>query len=87
MAAVSACRIAGSSHHFGPAMKSVIWVGLCLRALHSAMSSGLNRAYFNPSHLRLDAEASADNKVAAKTLFIKSAIAGADPRGRLLRGN
>ena len=38
-------------------MEAVIWVGIAVCLMHSAMFSGLNLAFFSLSRLRLEAEA------------------------------
>jgi hypothetical protein len=52
-------------------MESLIWVGIAVCLLHSAMFSGLNLAFFSLSRLRLEAEAAAGNKSAAKILTLR----------------
>ena len=52
-------------------MDSIIWVGIFVCLCHSAMFSGLNLAFFSLSRLRLEAEASAGNRVALKVLELR----------------
>lgn len=52
-------------------MESLIWVGIFVCLLHSAMFSGLNLAFFSLSRLRLEAEAGAGNAAAAKILVLR----------------
>ncbi len=49
----------------------MIWVGIFVCLLHSAMFSGLNLAFFSLSRLRLEAEAGAGNAAAAKILELR----------------
>jgi CBS domain containing-hemolysin-like protein len=64
-------------------MESLIWVGIFVCLLHSAMFSGLNLAFFSLGRLRLEAEAGAGNAVADKILELRR---DADLLGRLLQG-
>ena len=52
-------------------MDTVIWVGIFVCLLHSAMFSGLNLAFFSLSRLRLEAEAGAGNQAAVKILELR----------------
>lgn len=52
-------------------METAIWVGIFVCLAHSAMFSGLNLAFFSLSRLRLEAEAGAGNKAAAKILALR----------------
>ena len=52
-------------------MESLIWVGIFVCLLHSAMFSGLNLAFFSLSRLRLEAEAGAGNAAAVKILELR----------------
>ena len=52
-------------------MESLVWVGIFVCLLHSAMFSGLNLAFFSLSRLRLEAEAGAGNAAAAKILELR----------------
>lgn len=52
-------------------MDSIIWFGILICLLHSAMFSGLNLAFFSLSRLRLEAEANAGNRAAAKVLVLR----------------
>ncbi len=52
-------------------MELIIWVGIFICLGHSAMFSGLNLAFFSLSRLRLEAEAGAGNKAAAKILVLR----------------
>lgn len=52
-------------------METLIWVGILVCILHSAMFSGLNLAFFSLSRLRLEAEAGAGNKAAVKILSLR----------------
>ncbi len=52
-------------------METVIWVGIFVCLLHSAMFSGLNLAFFSLSRLRLEAEAGAGNQAAVKILGLR----------------
>lgn len=52
-------------------METVVWAGILVCILHSAMFSGLNLAFFSLSRLRLEAEAGAGNSAAAKILELR----------------
>jgi hypothetical protein len=52
-------------------METVVWVGILVCILHSAMFSGLNLAFFSLSRLRLEAEAGAGNAAAVKILDLR----------------
>ena len=52
-------------------MDSLIWIGIAVCILHSAMFSGLNLAFFSLSRLRLEAESAAGNPAAAKILVLR----------------
>ncbi len=52
-------------------METVIWIGILICLMHSAMFSGLNLAFFSLSRLRLEAEAGAGNHAAAKILGLR----------------
>ena len=52
-------------------MEPVIWIGIFVCLLHSAMFSGLNLAFFSLSRLRLEAEAGAGNAAAVKILALR----------------
>lgn len=52
-------------------MDTVIWIGILICLMHSAMFSGLNLAFFSLSRLRLEAEAGAGNPAAAKILLLR----------------
>lgn len=52
-------------------METIIWVGIFVCLLHSAMFSGLNLAFFSLSRLRLEAEAGAGNRSATKILTLR----------------
>lgn len=52
-------------------MDTVIWVGIFVCLLHSAMFSGLNLAFFSLSRLRLEAEAGAGNRAAVTILELR----------------
>jgi CBS domain containing-hemolysin-like protein len=52
-------------------MDTLIWVGIGICLLHSAMFSGLNLAFFSLSRLRLEAEAAAGHRKAAKVLTLR----------------
>ena len=52
-------------------MELIIWVGILVCLMHSAMFSGLNLAFFSLSRLRLEAEAGAGNAAAAKILILR----------------
>ena len=52
-------------------METVVWVGILVCILHSAMFSGLNLAFFSLSRLRLEAEAGAGNTAAVKILGLR----------------
>jgi hypothetical protein len=52
-------------------MDEIIWIGIFVCVCHSAMFSGLNLAFFSLSRLRLEAEASAGNRAAAKILAVR----------------
>ncbi len=52
-------------------METVVWVGILVCILHSAMFSGLNLAFFSLSRLRLEAEAGAGNTAAVKILDLR----------------
>jgi len=52
-------------------MDTVIWVGIFVCLLHSAMFSGLNLAFFSLSRLRLEAEAGTGNNAAIKILALR----------------
>ena len=52
-------------------MDTVIWVGIFVCLLHSAMFSGLNLAFFSLSRLRLEAEAGAGNRAAETILELR----------------
>lgn len=52
-------------------MDTVIWVGIFICLLHSAMFSGLNLAFFSLSRLRLEAEAGTGNSAAVKILALR----------------
>ena len=52
-------------------MDTVIWVGIFVCLLHSAMFSGLNLAFFSLSRLRLEAEAGAGNHAAVTILELR----------------
>lgn len=52
-------------------METVIWVGILICLLHSAMFSGLNLAFFSLSRLRLEAEAGAGNQAATRILTLR----------------
>ena len=52
-------------------METIIWVGIFVCLLHSAMFSGLNLAFFSLSRLRLEAEAGAGNQAAVKILTLR----------------
>jgi len=50
---------------------SLVWVGILICLLHSAMFSGLNLAFFSVSRLRLEAEAGAGNRAANRILALR----------------
>ncbi len=52
-------------------MNTVVWIGILVCILHSAMFSGLNLAFFSLSRLRLEAEAGAGNTAAVKILDLR----------------
>ena len=52
-------------------METVVWVGILICILHSAMFSGLNLAFFSLSRLRLEAESGAGNAAATKILDLR----------------
>ena len=52
-------------------METLVWVGILVCILHSAMFSGLNLAFFSLSRLRLEAEAGAGNTAAVKILDLR----------------
>jgi len=52
-------------------MENVIWIGIAICLLHSAMFSGLNLAFFSLSRLRLEAESAAGNQAAKKILLLR----------------
>lgn len=52
-------------------MENIIWFGILVCLCHSAMFSGLNLAFFSLSRLRLEAEAGAGNRSAAKILELR----------------
>ena len=52
-------------------MDTLIWVGIGICLLHSAMFSGLNLAVFSISRLRLEVEASKKNRGAQKVLILR----------------
>lgn len=52
-------------------MENIIWIGIAICILHSAMFSGLNLAFFSLSRLRLEAEAAAGNRSAKKILELR----------------
>jgi len=52
-------------------MDKLIWIGIAVCLLHSAMFSGLNLAYFSLSRLRLEAESAAGNRRAAQILVLR----------------
>jgi metal transporter CNNM len=52
-------------------MENLVWIGILICVMHSAMFSGLNLAFFTLSRLRLEAEAATGNKVAAKILVLR----------------
>ena len=52
-------------------MNQIIWVGIGVCLLHSAMFSGLNLAFFSLSRLRLEAESAAGNLSAKKILAMR----------------
>lgn len=52
-------------------METIIWAGIFVCLLHSAMFSGLNLAFFSLSRLRLEAETGAGNQAAAKILALR----------------
>jgi hypothetical protein len=52
-------------------MENLIWIGIAVCLMHSAMFSGLNLAFFSLSRLRLEAEAAAGNKRAAQILVLR----------------
>ncbi len=52
-------------------MENLIWIGIAVCLMHSAMFSGLNLAFFSLSRIRLEAESAAGNRSAAKILFLR----------------
>ena len=52
-------------------MDNIIWAGILICLLHSAMFSGLNLAFFSLSRLRLETEASTGNRTASKILELR----------------
>jgi metal transporter CNNM len=52
-------------------MDTLIWIGIGICILHSAMFSGLNLAVFSISRLRLEIEASNKNRGAQKALILR----------------
>lgn len=52
-------------------METIVWTGIVICLCHSAMFSGLNLAFFSLSRLRLEAEASTGNEVAARILLLR----------------
>ena len=52
-------------------MENLIWIGIAVCLMHSAMFSGPNLAFFSLSRLRLEAEAGAGNKRAARILVLR----------------
>jgi len=50
---------------------SLVWMGILICLLHSAMFSGLNLAFFSVSRLRLEAEAVAGNRAAVRILALR----------------
>jgi len=53
-------------------VNTVIWIGIGLCLLHSAMFSGLNLAFFSLSRLRLEAEKATGNQAAITILSLRS---------------
>lgn len=52
-------------------MDSLVWAGILVCLLHSAMFSGLNLAFFSLSRLRLEAESRSGNQTAARILLLR----------------
>ena len=52
-------------------MDVLIWIGILVCILHSAMFSGLNLAVFSISRLRLEVEAANKNRGAQKVLILR----------------
>ncbi len=52
-------------------MENIIWIGIALCLIHSAMFSGLNLAFFSLSRLRLESESAAGNTRAKQILELR----------------
>jgi hypothetical protein len=52
-------------------MESLVWIGIAICLMHSAMFSGLNLAFFSLSRLRLEAESAAGNRRAGTILALR----------------